>query len=138
MKEMLIQISSHALLWIIYLALYPMAFIWLRRAYRIIVKRDFSEVALRRGEPPPNPEKYAPYTAATNLLAGSVALVVAISVFAVPLPFQTWTALAGSTLWIKIFADFVISRQAVLKLGRKPKTAEARSGGTSGDDAAGQ
>ena len=118
MQEFLIQVSSHALLWIIYLALYPMAFIWLRRAYRIIAKRDFSEVALRRGEPPENPEKYAPFTAATNLVAGTVIGSTAVAVFAVPLPFQTWTAIAGSTLWIKIFADFVISRQAKLKLGR--------------------
>lgn len=119
MKEMLIQVSSHAMLWIIYLALYPMAFIWLRRAWRIIVKRDFSEVALRRGESPKDPARFAPYNAATNLLAGSVALVVAISVFAVPLPFATWTAIAGSTLWIKIFADFVISRHAHIQFGRK-------------------
>ena len=125
MKEMLIQVSSHAMLWIIYLALYPMAFIWLRRAYRIIIKRDFSEVALRRGESPKDPARYAPYNAATNLLAGSIALVVAISVFAVPLPFATWTAIAGSTLWIKIFADFAISRQAHIELGRKKPAPEA-------------
>lgn len=124
MREFLIQVSSHALLWIIYIALFPMAFIWLRRAYRIIVKRDFSEVALRRGEPPDNPEKYAPYTAATNLVAGSVIGAVAIGVFAVPLRFETWTAIAGSTLWIKIFADFIISRQAKLKLGRYLKPEE--------------
>ena len=124
MREFLIQVSSHALLWIIYIALFPMAFIWLRRAYRIIVKRDFSEVALRRGEPPDNPEKYAPYTAATNLVAGAVIGAVAIGVFAVPLRFETWTAIAGSTLWIKIFADFIISRQAKLKLGRYLKPEE--------------
>ena len=124
MREFLIQVSRHALLWIIYIALFPMAFIWLRRAYRIIVKRDFSEVALRRGEPPDNPEKYAPYTAATNLVAGSVIGAVAIGVFAVPLRFETWTAIAGSTLWIKIFADFIISRQAKLKLGRYLKPEE--------------
>lgn len=125
MKEMLIQVSSHAMLWIIYLALYPMAFIWLRRAYRIIVKRDFSEVALRRGEPPKNPAKFAPYTAAINLVAGFVALVTAIAVFAGPLPFATWTAIAGTTLWVKIFADFIVGRHAHLQLGKQKADASA-------------
>jgi ABC-type phosphate transport system permease subunit len=119
MKEFLIQVSSQALLWIIYLALYPLAFIWLRRAYRIIVRRDFSEVALRRGVSPKEPERFAPYAAAINLLAGSIAVFTAIAVFAVPLAFETWTAIAGSTLWIKIFADFVVSRHAHVQFGRK-------------------
>ncbi len=40
---------SVALTWILFLALFPMAYFWLRRAWRIGVKRDFSEVALKRG-----------------------------------------------------------------------------------------
>lgn len=112
MKDFLIMIASNALLWIIYLALYVLAFMWLRRAWRIIVKKDFSEVALKRGQPPKDPQKYAPYTAAVNLIAGGVAGATAIGVFAVPLPFDTWTALGGSTLWMKIFADYIVSRQA--------------------------
>lgn len=64
---------SVALTWILYLALFPMAFFWFRRAWRIVVKRDFSEVAIRRGESPPNPEKYAPYAMVINLIAGVVA-----------------------------------------------------------------
>ena len=51
---------------LLFMALFPMAFIWLRRAYRIIFKKDYSEVALKRGEPPENPKKYAPYTAAVH------------------------------------------------------------------------
>jgi hypothetical protein len=36
------------------------------------------------------------------------------------LSFENWVAIAGSTLWIKIFADFIISRQAhPFALGRK-------------------
>src|SRR3990167_6739311 len=53
--------------WIFLLALFPVAFFWLRRAYRILVKRDFSEVALKKGVPPPNAEKYAPYEMAINM-----------------------------------------------------------------------
>ena len=40
---------SVALTWILFLALFPMAFFWLRRAWRILYRRDFSEVALKRG-----------------------------------------------------------------------------------------
>ena len=71
---------SVAITWILYLALFPMAFFWWRRAYRILVKRDFSEVALKRGESPPDPEKYAPYAMIINLIAGVVAAVVIVSV----------------------------------------------------------
>ena len=71
---------SVALTWILFLALFPMAFFWLRRAWRILVRRDFSEVAIKRGESPPNPEKYAPYAMAINLVAGIVACVVIVTV----------------------------------------------------------
>jgi hypothetical protein len=47
---------SVAMTWILFLALFPMAFFWFRRAWRIVVKRDFSEVAIKRGESPPNAE----------------------------------------------------------------------------------
>ena len=38
---------SVALTWILFLALFPMAFFWLRRAWRILVRRDLSEVTLK-------------------------------------------------------------------------------------------
>ncbi len=122
---------SIALTWILYLALYFMAFFWLRRAWRIFRKKDYSEVALKGGEPPKNPEKWAPFTGIVNLAAGLVAAWVALGV---PLyiatgvaigpfmDFNTWIGIAGSTLWLKIFADFVISRQAhPFQFGKKKK-----------------
>ncbi|HKL26182.1 MAG TPA: hypothetical protein VJ910_08175 [Desulfuromonadales bacterium] len=118
--------------WILFLALFPMAFIWLRRAWRIFFRKDYSEVALKGGEPPPHPEKWAWVTGAINLVAGLVALWVIIGV---PLwigtgvligPFHNfngWSAVAGSTIWLKIFADFIVSRQAhPFLLGRKKKS----------------
>ena len=39
---------------ILFLALIPISYFWLRRAWRILFKRDFSEVALKHGEAPPN------------------------------------------------------------------------------------
>ena len=112
---------------ILFLALFPMAFFWLRRAWRIFIKHDYSEVALKRGEAPPNPAKWAPATGIVNLAAGGTALVTIIGVLLtfvglpnVFSPYRTWSSIAGVTLWMKIFADFIVSRQAhPFELGRK-------------------
>jgi len=101
---------SVALTWILFLALFPMAFFWFRRAWRIVVKRDFSEVALKRGLPPPNPEKYAPFEMIINLISGTVVTVVIFSVALGQLDYNTWTAIAGSTIWCKFFLSFALSR----------------------------
>lgn len=111
---------SIAITWMLFLALFPMAFIWLRRAWRIFIKRDYSEVALKRGEAPPNPQKWAPATGIVNLLAGGTALVTIVCVLFALFPYSTWSSIAGVTLWMKIFADFIVSRQAhPFELGRK-------------------
>lgn len=112
-----------AINWILFLALFPMAFIWLRRAWRIFIKKDYSEVALKRGEAPENPKPWAPFTGLVNLIAGGVAVVTIVGVLLGLLPERTWNAMAGVTLWMKIFADYIISRQAhPFLLGRKKKT----------------
>jgi len=123
---------SVAVTWILFLALFPLAFIWLRRAWRIFIKKDYSEVALKRGEGPSNPAKWAPFTGTANLVAGVVATWIIIGVpvwiaFGLVIgPFQhydSWSALAGSTIWIKVFVDYIISRQAhPFILGRKKKS----------------
>lgn len=110
-----------ALTWILFLALFPIAFFWLRRAWRIIMRRDFSDVALKRGESPPNPEKFAPYTAIENLIAGVVIVCVIFGVFTASLDYETWSALAGSTIFLKLIFDFIISRHAHSAAGRKAK-----------------
>jgi hypothetical protein len=103
---------SVAITWILFLALFPMAFFWLRRSWRILFKRDFSEVALKRGEPPPNPERWAPYELVINLLAGGVAVFLIVGVALGELEYSTWTAIAGTTLWCKVFASFALGRHA--------------------------
>ena len=109
-----------AMTWLLFLALFPIAFFWLRRAYRIIFKRDFSEVALKRGEPPDNVERFAPFCAAINLVAGGVIVFVIIGVVLGALAYETWSAIAGSTLWNKFFADYILSRHAhPIPMGRK-------------------
>jgi len=111
---------SVAMNWILFLALFPIAFFWLRRAWRIVVRRDFSEVALKRGEPPANVAKYAPYTAGVNLVCGCVIVYVIFGVIVLALPFDTWSAIAGLTIWSKFIADFLVSRHAhPITLGRK-------------------
>lgn len=112
---------SLALIWALFLALLPMAFFWLRRAWRIFSKHDYSEVALKGGQPPAHPEKWAKWVGLLNLGCGLIAVWVLVGV---PLwiatgfkigPFHSydsWSAIAGSTIWLKIFADFIISRQA--------------------------
>lgn len=105
---------SLAVTWILFLALFPMAFIWLRRAWRIAIKRDFSEVALKRGLPPQDPEKYAPYAVAINLLAGIVVVFTIVGVLTAAFDYATWSAMAGVTIWLKLIADFILGRQAHL------------------------
>mgnify|MGYP000920504610 CR=1 FL=1 len=101
-----------AMNWILFLALFPVCFFWMRRAWRIIFRRDFSEVGLKRGVLPAKPEKYAPYTAAINLIGGAIVLFVIAGVLLGVLGYDTWTAIAGSTLWMKFMADFILSRHA--------------------------
>ena len=111
---------SIVITWLLFLALFPMAFFWLRRAYRIFIKKDYSEVALKRGEAPADPKKWAPATGIINLAAGGTALVTIIGVLLALMPYKTWSAMAGVTLWFKVFADYNISRQAhPFVLGRK-------------------
>ena len=118
--------TSVALTWILFLALFPIAFFWLRRAWRIQVQHDYSEVALKRGESPPNPKKYAFFAMLLNLVAGSVAVVVICGVLLGWLDYNTWTAMAGSTLWCKFFFDFALSRQAHMPV--KSRSARSATG----------
>lgn len=115
--------------WILFLALFPISFIWLRRAWRIWFKKDYSEVALSWGVPPPNPERYAVISALVNLAGAlslivvilSVVLFIAFGVVLIDPNFQSWIAVAGSTLWLKIIMEFVISRQAKMFAKRQKK-----------------
>jgi hypothetical protein len=111
---------SVAMTWILFIALFPITFFWLRRAWCIAVKRDFSEVALKRGEPPVNQQKYAPYAAAINLLSGVIVAVVIVGVLTAYFDYATWTSIAGTTIWLKLIADFILRRHAhPLTLKRK-------------------
>lgn len=110
---------SIAMNWILFLALFPIAFFWFRRAWRIIIRRDWSDVALKRGVVPANPGKFAPYVAALNIIGGIIVLFVIGGVVTGSMEFDTWTAIAGSTIWMKFMFDFLISRHAhPMKFGK--------------------
>ncbi|MFN3616499.1 MAG: hypothetical protein ACK4K3_00835 [Aquabacterium sp.] len=99
--------------WFFLLVLIPVAFFWLRRAWRIGVKGDLSEVALKKGEPAPDAQRYARHELFINLTGG----VVLVGVLVAVLGFQAlerddWVAVAGSTLWLKFFASFALGRHA--------------------------
>lgn len=130
---------STAMTWILFLALFPISFFWLRAAYRILIKRDFSEVALKRGESPEDPARWAPFEMAINIIGGTtiVCLIVAILLGAVS--YETWSAVAGTTIWCKFFATFGLSRHAHMKLGlpaRGAAAAEKRAAAAKADKAA--
>jgi len=121
---------------ILFLALFPMSFFWLRNAHRIFIKKDYSDVALKRGESPANPEKWAKSVGILNLAAGGCSVWIILSIFVwgtfgikigPSMEYDTWSAIAGSTIWIKIFADFIIKTQAhPFKFGRDAKKEEKK------------
>lgn len=111
---------SVAITWILFLALFPISFFWLRRAWRILKKGDLSEVGLKRGESPKNPRKFAPYAAAINLIAGGITVTVIFTIIFGLWSYETWSAVAGVTIWGKFIADFILSRHAhPIVLGKK-------------------
>lgn len=106
---------SVVLNWVLLLALFPLAFFWLRRAYRIAMQDDYSEVALKRGEPPADARRWAPYEMAINGLAGLILAGVIVGVLGFGLAYDSWTAIAGSTIWCKFFGSFALGRHAHTK-----------------------
>lgn len=127
-----------ALIWLLYLALFPMAYYWFRRAWKIFINKDYSEVALKKGVPPANPEKWATVTGVVNILAGLAAIWIVIGVILFITtgiligPFDSfdgWNAYAGSTIWLKLIIDFIIKRQAhPIVWGKKKEAPQEQSG----------
>lgn len=112
---------SVAITWILFLALFPISFFWLRRAWRIIWRGDLSEVALRRGESPKDPKKFALHAAAINLIGGCITVAVIFTIVFGLWAYETWSAVAGVTIWGKFIADFILSRHAHPIITSKPK-----------------
>ncbi len=103
---------SLVITWVLFIGLFPVSFFWIRRAWKIIFNKDYSYVALKRGKPPVNAEKYAPFSAGINMIAGVVFAGVILCIVIGGLEYNKWTAIIGTTIWFKIFADFILSRHA--------------------------
>jgi hypothetical protein len=114
---------SVALTWILFLGLFPIAFFWLRRAWRILFKRDFSEVALKGGVPPKIRRNMRPTRRPSIWLPAAIAVSVILMVVIAGVAYDTWTAIAGSTIWMKFFADYIVSRNAHAPWGKKKESA---------------
>jgi hypothetical protein len=113
---------SLALTWLLFLALFPVSFFWGKRAYKIFIKRDYSEVALKRGVAPAKPAKFAPYVGLLNLTGALIAAYTIFGVLVFHFPYDKWSAMAGSTIWGKILLDWMIRQHAhPIKLGRKKR-----------------
>jgi hypothetical protein len=111
---------SLVMTWILFIALFPISFFWLRRAFRIFVKKNYSEVALKKGNAPANPKKWAPIVGLVNLIAGGSCVYAIILVVFGLAPYDTWSAQAGLTIWGKVIADFIIRMQAhPMQFGKK-------------------
>ena len=112
-----------ALTWILFLALFPISFLWLRKAYRIAVKKDYSLVAMKRGVPAPNPRKFIVPEIVLHTVAALLVIYALYGVIVGGWHYNEWTALAGSAIWCKILFSFVIARHA------HPPKAKAKKGG---------
>jgi hypothetical protein len=113
-----------AITWVLFIAIFPITFVWYRQAWRIAVNRDFTGVALKRGVPPPNPEKFAPGVMVLNLICGTILLGVVIGVATASLTKDEWTAMAGSTIWVKLILNWVMARHAHLSAAKPKKNKE--------------
>ncbi len=78
--------------------------------------RDYSRVGLKAGKSPDKPQKYAFISGMVNLIGGAIFAIVIVLIFLTGLEYETWSAIVGVTLWMKLLADFAISRYAHLKL----------------------
>ncbi len=98
--------------WILFIGLIPLSIFWLRRGYKIWMKKDYSLVALWKGRSPKNAKKYVPYAILSNLGAGMIFLTVFFLVLIIGLHYDIWTAIVGITFWMKILTDLNVSMYA--------------------------
>ncbi len=105
--------------WVLFLGLFPFSIVWLRNAWKIFFLKDYSHVGLKSGKSPDNPRKYAFISGLVNLIGGIVFAVVILLILITGLKYETWSAIVGVTLWMKLLADFAISRFAHLKWNKR-------------------
>ena len=104
---------SVAMTWILFIALFPIALFWVRRAWHIGMRSDHREFALKGGEPLADGPRGAPSTSAHYAAVAGVGVVgVILAVAARLLTYAQWSAVDSSTIWCKFIGDFALSRHA--------------------------
>lgn len=88
---------------LMYLGVFLLAGGMLYRAGRIALARDMRYVADWRGRTLADPERWAHWVLAVNLIGAAVLLAVGVAVLAVGLSFPVWTGAAGLVLWSYYF-----------------------------------
>ena len=101
--------------WVLFIGLFPFSFFWLRKAWKIFILKDYSQVALKAGKTPDDPQKFALLSGLISLIGGVVFAIVIILILMNGLKYDTWSAIVGVTIWMKLLADFAISRYAHFK-----------------------
>lgn len=85
---------------LLYVALFPITYVWFRLIWRVVVVRDYSEVALRKGVAPPDAQRIAPFFVGLNLVAGTILLAVILYV-----PSAGWDAIDAQAFAQAALAD---------------------------------
>ncbi len=67
---------------------------------------------MKHGVPPPNAARYAVFDLALNLIGGAIVVVTVLAIVFNGLAYEHWSAIAGSTIWLKLILDFALSRHA--------------------------
>lgn len=104
--------ASVILAWLLLLLGVALAGLCLKRAWTIVVRRNFAEVAVHRGKPPREPARWAPYAAGIHLTCGGIMVAAVLAALTGLAPFGTWTSAIGLTLWAYLFALHMLARSA--------------------------
>ncbi len=115
------------LTWVLFLALFPMVFVWLRRAYRIFFLIKITPKLHLSVENHLRILKNGLHSQGllTSLQADCFWTIIGVVVLGYE--YSKWSAMAGCTIWGgKIFADWILRNQAhPFQFGKKKKTAVA-------------
>jgi hypothetical protein len=97
---------------LMYLGVFLIAGGMLYRAGRIAIGRDMRFVADWRGRTFVDPERWAHWVLAINILGGSMLVAIGVAAPLVGLQFTVWTGAAGLVLWSYYFFLKVVEGRA--------------------------
>ncbi len=95
--------SEDLIVWtarLLYLAIFVLAGMMARRAWKVAVRRDLARVTDFHGRPLPQPARWAGVFVAINLTVTLLLLAVAVLTLLLGLSFPTWTGLVAFFVWM--------------------------------------